>query len=145
MALPYGEISFQSFNLDRSLPATQQVIMTDAAAVYGVSYNTSGTDALSMDEFWQGQVIFNTYTGCGRGNTAGETCNDVFSGNRTFYSNIGPFDLTYGSYTGGGYIYTDLNPTVLTGYSYVYINGAVWNVNNSTGQIISYADGELQC
>lgn len=141
--LPYGEISFRDFNTDRSLTLNQEITMTNAAAAYGISYNTGGTNDLNMQEFWQGQVIFNSYTGCGRGNSSGEVCNDAFN-NRLFYSNLGPFQLTPFDYPGGGYVYVDQYPNVLIGYSYVYINNALWNVNNSTGQIISYNE-EFQC
>jgi hypothetical protein len=138
--LPYGgEISFRDFNTDRSLPGSQTITMTNAAAAYGVSYGVDGSNHLSMDEFWGGQVIFNTYTGCGRGNTFGEVCGDVFTGNRTFYSNIGPFDFAEGAY-----VYVDQYPNVLIGYDYVYINGAVWRIDNAQGYIIEYA-ADFQC
>jgi len=132
--LPYGEISFRDFNLDRSLPPSQEITITNAAAAYGVS----AADGYSMNEFWQGQVIFNTYTGCGRGNTIYGACSDATSANRIFYSNIGPFDFAEGAY-----VYIDLYPNVLIGYDYVYINGSVWRINNAQGYIIELP--EEQC
>lgn len=131
MALPYGgEISFRDFNTDRSLPLSEQMDIVNAGAAYGVS----AAGGYSMDEFWGGQVIFNTYTGCGRGNSISDACNDATnSGGRIFYSNIGPFDFAEGAY-----VYIDLYPRVLFGYDYVFINGAVWRINNSLGYIIEY-------
>jgi hypothetical protein len=134
MALPYGQISFRDFNLDRALPPSQEITITNAAAAYGVS----AADGYSMNEFWQGQVVFNTYTGCGRGNTISSACSDATSANRIFYSNIGPFDFAEGAY-----VYIDLYPNVLIGYDYVYINGSVWRINNSQGYIIELP--EEQC
>jgi hypothetical protein len=70
-----------------------------------------------------------TYTGCGRGNTLSGVCDDA-ANNRTFYSDCGPFDFTTGCF-----VYVDTFPNPLTGYEYVFINGATWDINNSTGQI----------
>jgi len=128
MALPYGEISFRDFNLDRALPPSGQMSIVNAANAYGVS----AADGYSMNEFWQAQVIFNTYTGCGRGNSVGSACSDAATANRIFYSNIGPFDFAEGAY-----VYVDLYPNPLIGYDYVYINGQVWAINNSFGYITS--------
>ena len=131
MALPYGgEISFRDFNTDRSLPLSGQIDIVSAGAAYGVS----AAGGYSMDEFWGAQVIFNTYTGCGRGNSASDACNDASIANRIFYSNIGPFDFAEGAY-----VYVDQYPNVLVGYDYVYINGATWTINNAQGYIIGYA------
>jgi hypothetical protein len=70
-----------------------------------------------------------SFTGCGRGNTLSGVCDDA-ANNRTFYSDCGPFDFAVGCY-----VYVDTFPNPLTGYEYVYINGATWDINNSTGQI----------
>lgn len=132
--LPYGEISFRDFNLDRGLPGSQTITILNAAAAYGVS----AAGGYSMDEFWNGQVIFNTYTGCGRGNGIFDACSDASTANRTFYSNIGPFDFAEGAY-----VYVDQYPNVLVGYDYVYINNATWRIDNAQGYILGYS--EFQC
>ena len=134
MALPYGQISFRDFNLDRALPPSGQMSIVNAATAYGVS----AADGYSMNEFWQAQVIFNTYTGCGRGNSVGSACSDAATANRIFYSNIGPLDFAEGAY-----VYVDQYPNVLIGYDYVYINGATWRIDNAQGYIIELP--EEQC
>ena len=82
-------------------------------------------------------IPLTTYTGCGRGNTLGGVCDDA-ANNRTFYSDCGPFDFAVGCY-----VYVDTFPNPLTGYDYVYINGATWDINNSTGQITAFSS--VQC
>jgi hypothetical protein len=77
------------------------------------------------------------YTGCGRGNTIGNTCSDA-ANNRTFYSDCGPFDFGIGCT-----VYTDTSYTTLIGYEYVFINGATWDINNSTGVITALSS--TQC
>ena len=134
MALPYGQISFQDFNVERGISVASEVSMTTAAYVFGVSYNTSGTDVLSMDEFWQGQTIFNSYTGCGYSNSDTGVCFDASEYPKILYSNCGPFDFGVGCY-----VYVDLVPNPLIAYAYVQINGATWTINNSTGQITGLA------
>lgn len=80
-----------------------------------------------------------TYTGCGYGSTVGEACSDA-GNNRTLYSNcnsgaFGPGCIVlYDS--GGGYI-------TLTGYNFVYINFAVWNISSFNGVITAYSS--VQC
>ena len=53
MALPSsGTISLDNFNTDRFIPSGTQVDMAAAAAVYGVTYSTSGPNGIGMDEFY---------------------------------------------------------------------------------------------
>jgi hypothetical protein len=82
-------------------------------------------------------IPLTTYTGCGRGNTYEGTCSDA-GNNRTFYSDCGPFDFAVGCY-----VYVDTFPNPLVGYEYVFINGATWDINNSTGQITALSI--IQC
>jgi hypothetical protein len=74
-----------------------------------------------------------SYEGCGRGSSISNACSDA-GFNRLFYSDCGPFDLGVGCTV---YVNTLYEP--LIGYDYVYINGFVWNINNSTGMITGIA------
>jgi hypothetical protein len=71
---------------------------------------------------------------CGRGNTVVDACADAANA-RIFYSNCGPFDFTTGCYV---YLNTSADP--LIAFEYVYINGSLWTINNSTGQITGLSD-----
>jgi hypothetical protein len=58
---------------------------------------------------------------------------------RTLYS-----DCSSGAFGNGCNVYVDAggnNP--LTGYTYVFMNGALWDINSSTGVIIVYSS--TQC
>lgn len=77
------------------------------------------------------------YTGCGRGNVESTACNDTVN-NRTFYS-----DCTAVSFNTGCTVYTDTIGTTLTGYSFVFINSALWDINPVTGVITGLS--AIQC
>jgi hypothetical protein len=77
-----------------------------------------------------------TYNDGGRGNTEGVACSDA-SNYRTFYS-----DCSSGTFGAGCVVYIDTVPNPLTGYTFVFINGALWDINSSTGVIISYASNQ---
>lgn len=68
------------------------------------------------------------FTGCGYGASVGAACSDS-GNNRTFYSECSTI-------TAGCTIYYPSYPTILTGYSHVFVDGAVWEINSSTGVII---------
>ena len=77
------------------------------------------------------------YNDGGRGNSEGAACSDA-SNMRTFYSNCDT-----GGFGGGCNVYLDAggnNP--LTGFSYVFMNGALWDINSSTGVIIVYSSNQ---
>lgn len=77
-----------------------------------------------------------TFIGCGRGNSVGSACSDALN-DRTFYSNCSFI-------TTGCTIYTNSNlTTALTGFTNVFIDGAVWDINSSTGVITAYSS--TQC
>jgi hypothetical protein len=78
-----------------------------------------------------------SYTGSGYGNSEANACSDS-TNNRTLYSDCGPFDFGVGCF-----VYVDTVPNPLIGYDYVFINGAVWDIDNSTGQITAYSS--VQC
>jgi hypothetical protein len=73
------------------------------------------------------------FTGCGRGVDEAAACGDA-ANNRTFYS-----DCDSGSFGVGCYVYIDTFPNPLTGYNNVFMNGATWDINSSTGQITAYS------
>jgi hypothetical protein len=73
------------------------------------------------------------FTGCGYGNSVASACNDA-SNNRTLYSNC-----STGTFGIGCNIYVDTFPNALTGYSNVFMNGASWDINSSTGVVTAYS------
>jgi hypothetical protein len=81
------------------------------------------------------------YDNSGRGNDVADACNDALINNRTFYS-----DCDAGSFTTGCYIYTDTSLTPLTGFTRVFIGGAIganYDINSVTGQITGLSS--VQC
>jgi len=75
---------------------------------------------------------------CGRGNSIAEACNDAVFNSRTFYSNC-----TSGTFGVGCYVYIDNLGTLLTGYDYIFMNGANWDIDTSTGIVTAYSS--TQC
>jgi len=76
---------------------------------------------------------------CGRGNSVSEACNDAALNSRTFYS-----DCNAPSFGVGCFVYTDSGGTTpLTGYTNIFMNGANWDINSSTGQVTAYSS--VQC
>ncbi len=73
------------------------------------------------------------YNDGGRGNSVAAACSDA-SNMRTFYSNCST--LTFGI---GCTIYIDTFPNPLTGYTNIFINGACWDINSSTGVITGFS------
>jgi hypothetical protein len=71
-----------------------------------------------------------TYGGCGYGNSVAAACNDAGINSRTLYS-----DCDSGTFGVGCFVYVDTFPNALTGYTNVFMNGANWDVNSSTGQV----------
>jgi hypothetical protein len=78
------------------------------------------------------------YTGSGRGDTESIACTDS-SNNRTFYSDCDTFEFNLGCY-----VYTDAGGTTpLTGYNFVFMNGALWDISPVSGLIT--ASSANQC
>jgi hypothetical protein len=66
MALPSGQISFSDFNTDRGIAATTQIDIFSAGVIYGVPFNTFGSDDLQMNEFWgKSEPLYDVYEMCG--------------------------------------------------------------------------------
>jgi hypothetical protein len=76
----------------------------------------------------------NAFTGCGRGTSEASACNDASANNRTLYS-----DCDSGTFGVGCFVYVDTFPNALTGYDYVFMNGATWDINSSTGVVTTYS------
>jgi hypothetical protein len=76
----------------------------------------------------------NAFTGCGRGTSGASVCNDASANNRTLYS-----DCDSGTFGVGCFVYVDTFPNALTGYDYVFMNGATWDINSSTGMVTGYS------
>jgi len=75
-----------------------------------------------------------TYNGCGYGSSVAAACNDAGINSRTLYS-----DCSSGAFGVGCFVYVDTFPNALTGYGYIFMNGANWDVNSSTGQVTAYS------
>jgi len=73
------------------------------------------------------------YTGCGRGTSAANACSDA-ANNRTLYSGCDS-----GTFGVGCVVYVDTFPNPLTGYNNVFMNGATWDINSSTGAVTAYS------
>ena len=75
------------------------------------------------------------YGFCGRGQSVSEACNDAGINSRTFYSNCdtGTFGPTCVVYVDSG------GSTPLTGYSYIFMNGANYDIVDTTGVVIRYS------
>lgn len=72
---------------------------------------------------------------CGRGQSVSEACNDAGINSRTFYSNCNP-----PSFGPGCTVYLDAGGSIpLTGYSYIFMNGANWDIVDTTGVVIRYS------
>ena len=72
----------------------------------------------------------------GRGDSVAESCSDATTNSRTFYSNCSTITV-------GCYVYTDAGGTPLTGYTNVFIDGANWDIDSSTGEITAVSS--TQC
>lgn len=81
---------------------------------------------------------YNQFDFCGRGNSIADACNDAVFNSRTFYSNC-----TSGTFGVGCYVYIDNLGTLLTGYDYIFMNGANWDIDTSTGIVTAYSS--TQC
>jgi hypothetical protein len=75
-----------------------------------------------------------TFNGSGYGSSVSAACTDAGINNRTLYSNCD--SSTFGI---GCFVYVDTFPNPLTGHSYVFMNGANWDINSSTGQVTAYS------
>ena len=112
-----------------------RVITAPTASTYYRMYETctSLTSSFSNTYYFNSGSSVYSFTGCGRGANVTESCNDAVN-NRTFYS-----DCTSGTFGVGCYVYVDTFPNPLTGYSNVFMNGANWDINSSTGQVTAYS------
>jgi hypothetical protein len=77
--------------------------------------------------------ILNSYLNCGYGETISQAVNDSMINNRTLYS-----DCNSLSFAPLCSVYTDSTRTPLTGFSFVFINGATYSINPVNGIITGY-------
>lgn len=75
---------------------------------------------------------------CGYGSSVSAACNDAGINARTLYS-----DCDGGSFGVGCFVYVDTFPNPLTGYTNVFMNGACWDINSSTGVVTAFSS--VQC
>jgi hypothetical protein len=71
-----------------------------------------------------------SFGGCGYGSSVAAACTDAGINSRTLYS-----DCDSGSFGIGCFVYVDTFPNPLTGYTNVFMNGANWDINSSTGLV----------
>jgi hypothetical protein len=83
---------------------------------------------------------FFEFTGCGYGYTVPDACYDYSLNFRTLWSDCDLYSFGPGC---GVFIDPFGGGTPLTGWNYVFINGAVWDVSSFTGTIIQYSS--TQC
>jgi len=79
----------------------------------------------------------NSYINCGYGETISDAINDEAANHRTLYSNCNSL-----SFYPLCYVYTDSNRTPLLGFSFVFINGATYSINQLNGIISGYTSGQ---
>jgi hypothetical protein len=79
-----------------------------------------------------------SFGNCGYGSSVSAACNDAGINARTLYS-----DCDAGSFGVGCFVYVDTFPNPLTGYTNVFMNGACWDVNSSTGVVTAFSS--VQC
>lgn len=82
--------------------------------------------------------VLYSYGNCGRGSSVGTACSDANDNNRTFYSNCDSY-----SFGVGCEVFIDNSGTLLTGYSYIFMNSANWDVNSANGIVTAYSS--IQC
>lgn len=83
-------------------------------------------------------MTYAAYSNCGYGNSPSEACNDATVNARTLYSNC------IGTISNGCTIYPiSTGRVTLTGYDYVFIDGSLWLINSTTGEITGISP--VQC
>jgi hypothetical protein len=105
--------------------------------IWDINNSTGILVSLSATQCSNPSIIY-TQTNSGYGNTSQDACDDASLNNRTLYSDCSLI-------TTGCTIYTDSNGNIeLTGYTKVYVNGKVWDINNTNGIIISFSSTQCE-
>lgn len=95
---------------------------------------TSSFSSVQSYTYPAGGTTF-SFGGCGRGITIGGACTDATNNSRTFYS-----DCDSSTFGVGCTVYTDsAGTTLLTGYGYIFMNSANWNIDSITGVVTAYS------
>lgn len=136
-----GTVTELAANVSKATLLTGVTISNISDATTGGTITSLGTCSNSISWSVTGTSSNPTtveYTDGGAGSTVGEACNDAVN-NRTYYS-----DCPTQSFGTGCYVYLDsFGSTPLTGYNFVYINGATWDISPVTGLITAYST--VQC
>lgn len=117
-----------------SVEATITPSITPSLSSGGPTPTPTITRTPSITPSTSPSVTLYTYTGCGYGSSISNACNDA-SNNRTLYS-----DCDSGAFGVGCGVLVDLAGNPLTGYPYVFMNGAVWDVDTVTGLVLAYSN-----
>ena len=116
------------------------VLNVKYASINNIIYELNQTTGkiITILSFTCDQIIETfQYNGVGYGNTSENACNDATFNNKTLYSNCNII-------TSGCTIYFDSNGiTPLTGFTYIFINNQVWDINTNTGSLVQIST--IQC
>lgn len=104
--------------------------------VWDINSSTGSLIGISSTQCSSPVTIY-THTNCGYANTSQNACDDAVANNRTLYSDCSLI-------TSGCTIYTNIAGTIpLTGYTRVFIDNKVWDLNSITGDVILFSS--TQC
>jgi hypothetical protein len=130
-----GGFTFHTFTSSGTFTAGGFVTTTTTTTTTTLAPTTTTTTTLAPTTTTT-TIAYDTFVGSGYGNTVNEACSDASINNRTLYSDCSSISV-------GCTIYTTTAGTLLTGFTFVFIDGAVWDINSSTGVITNYSS--IQC
>ena len=117
------------------------LLVPDAATI--VRVQATGSVCVSFENITISNPIppaGTAYIGSGYANTDSGACNDAGVNNRTLYSEVdnAAFSANFGQGAVGSIVYVDPNlNTRLLGQAFVYMNQFTYNINPTTGLILS--------
>jgi hypothetical protein len=137
-----GSINYVDAALYTSAGIVFQQCIAAGALLNGLTYTYSGTCPVCTTTTTTTiaptttttTTAVTSFSGCGYGSTTAGACNDASLNNRTLYSNCNS-----GTFGVGCFVYVDTFPNALTGYTNVFMNGASWDINSSTGQVTAFS------
>lgn len=132
-----------TFNFSSSLagviPTTSTTTLTPTTSTTtfaGTTTTLSPTTSTTLSPTTTTTLSLNGFGNSGYGFTVNGACSDASINNRTLYSDCTSINV-------GCTIYTTSGGVALTGYDYVFIEGAVWQLNPLTGVVSNYSS--IQC